>query len=128
MPEFYQSITLPSFAPPSWLFGPVWTLLYVLIFVSFGWTMVQIFQKKFPSKLLIPFGINLITNLLWTPIFFQWRHFDLALLDILLVWGSIVWIMIAMWRKARWVSLLQIPYLLWVSFATVLMTSIWWMN
>ncbi len=128
METFYQTIVLPSFAPPSWLFGPVWTFLYVLIFISFGWTLLKIIQKEFSPKLCIPFGINLITNFIWTPLFFRIQNFDLALLDIFLVLGSIIWIMIIMWNKARWVSFIQIPYFLWVSFASVLMIGIWWMN
>jgi len=128
MESFYSALVLPSFAPPAWIFGPVWTVLYILIFLSFGWTLLQVIRKRFPHALLPPFAINLIANLLWTPLFFRWQNFDLALLDIILVWGSILWIMKSMWNRARWVSLIQIPYFLWVSFAGMLMISVWWMN
>lgn len=128
MSDFYLELAKPFFAPPGWLFGPVWGFLYLLILISFGWVVWQVGQKKFSPKLLWPLGINLASNLSWTYFFFELRNFDLALLDIFIVWGSILWIMHMMWRRKPWVSWIQIPYLLWVSFAAVLMVSIWWMN
>lgn len=128
METFYTEIIQPSFAPPSWVFGPVWTFLYVLIIISFGYVTTMVFQRKFPFPYLIPLVINVVSNALWTTLFFRYQNFDLALIDIFIVWGSILWIVILFWNKKRWVSYLQIPYFLWVSFASVLMFSIWMLN
>lgn len=128
METFYTEIIQPSFAPPSWVFGPVWTFLYVLIIISFGYVTTMVFQRKFPFPYLIPLVINVVSNALWTTLFFRYQNFDLALIDIFIVWGSILWIVILFWNKKRWVSYLQIPYFLWVSFASVLMFSIWTLN
>ena len=76
----------------------------------------------------IPFAINLVANVLFTPIQFGLRNLDLAALDILVVWGSLVWLMVAIWPHFRWVAVAQIPYLVWVSIATVLQMSITWHN
>ena len=128
METFYTEIIQPSFAPPAWVFGPVWTFLYVIIIVSFGYVVNMVFQRKFPISILLPLAINIVSNILWTTLFFRFQNFDLALLDILIVWGSILWIGILFWNKKRWISYAQIPYFLWVSFATVLMFSIWMLN
>ena len=128
MSELYTQIIQPSFAPPSWLFGPVWSALYILIFISFGAAFLGVIKKEFPKIAIFPLTVNLASNALWTYLFFKLQNFDLALLDILLVWSSIIAIMISFWDSRRWISYLQIPYLLWVSFATVLMISIWILN
>jgi tryptophan-rich sensory protein len=128
METFYTEIIQPSFAPPSWVFGPVWTLLYVIIILSFGYVANMVFQRKLPFSVLLPLAINIVSNILWTTLFFRFQNFDLALLDILIVWGSILWIGILFWNKKRWISYAQIPYFLWVSFATVLMFAIWMLN
>lgn len=128
METFYTEIIQPSFAPPAWIFGPVWTFLYVIIIVSFGYVVNMVFQRKFPISILLPLAINIVSNILWTTLFFRFQNFDLALLDILIVWGSILCIGILFWNKKRWISYAQIPYFLWVSFATVLMFSIWMLN
>lgn len=128
METFYTEIILPSFAPPGWLFGPVWTVLYLIMILSFGSAIRLAFYKKVSRILLIPIVINIVSNLLWTPFFFRMQNFDLALIDILIVWSSILWIMYIFWNKKRWISYAQIPYFLWVSFATILMFSIWILN
>lgn len=128
MSEFYTEIIQPTFAPPSWVFGPVWSFLYAVMAISFGRVTWGVFKRKFKVNSLIPIAVNLGSNLIWTPLFFGLKNFDLALADIIIVWGSIIWIMIHFWKKERWISYAQIPYLLWVSFASVLMTSIWFLN
>lgn len=75
-----------------------------------------------------PFAINLVANLIFTPIQFGLRHLPLASLDILIVWGSIVWCVVAIRRHARWVAIAQAPYFVWVSLATVLQLSMTWLN
>ncbi len=128
MESFYTEIIQPSFAPPGWIFGPVWTFLYLIMILSFGSAVRLVFSKKLNLIVLVPIVINIVSNLLWTPFFFRMQNFDLALIDILIVWSSILWIMYIFWNKKRWIAYAQIPYFLWVSFATVLMISIWMLN
>ena len=126
--QWYGQLDKPFFAPPGWLFGPVWTALYIVIAVSFGWVLVQYLRKRVPFALLLPFIANIVFNAAFTPIQFGLQNNLLASVDIVLVLATLVWAMAAVWRHARWVALVNIPYLLWVSFATVLQFSITWLN
>lgn len=125
---WYASQIQPFFAPPAWVFGPVWTVLYIVIAISFGYVLVQVLKKKWAGGVFLPFGLNLLFNLMFTPIQFGLKNNWLAALDILLVLGTLVWALRTMWGRARWVALVNIPYLMWVSFATVLQLSITWLN
>lgn len=126
--QWYGELVKPFFAPPAFLFGPVWGVLYVIIAISFGWVLVQCLRRRLPAALLWPFALNLLFNAAYTPIQFGLRNNVLASVDILLVLSSLVWAMRAIWPGARWVALANIPYLLWVAFATVLQLSITWLN
>ena len=86
------------------------------------------FRGKVGWKIALPFAINLLANLIFTPIQFGMRSLPLAAVDILIVWGTIIWLAVAIWPRYRWVSLAQIPYFVWVSLATVLQLSITGMN
>lgn len=118
----------PEWAPPSWLFGPVWTVLYAIIAVSFGYVAWLAWKKRIPFSAALPFLLNLLFNAAFTPIQFGLRSNALAAADILLVLGTLIWAMVAIWPRARWVALANVPYLLWVSFATVLQLTITWLN
>lgn len=123
--QYYNSLSKPFFAPPSSIFGIVWPFLYIIIAISFGWVLYQIaVKKRWDWKLFLPFIINLIANAFYTPLFFNLQKPLLATIDILIVLGSIIAVMVIMHKRALWVALAQIPYLLWVSFATVLQISI----
>ncbi len=126
--NWYSTLIKPSFAPPSWLFGPVWTFLYVLIAISFGKVFIGVWQKQIALMVALPFILNLIFNFAFTPIQFGLKNNLLAAADILLVLGTLVWAMAAAYPHARWITYIQIPYLLWVSFATVLQLTITWLN
>lgn len=127
--RYYNSLQKPFFAPPSNIFGIVWPVLYLIIIVSFGWVLYRILAKRVWSfKLGVVFIINLVANALYTPLFFNWRLPFLATLDILVVWITILFIMKLMWNQARWVTYAQIPYVLWVSFATILQILILFKN
>jgi len=128
METLYTEIIQPSFAPPGWLFGPVWTFLYILMIISFGSVVRMVLQKKLNASYLLPIIINVVSNVVWTSLFFRFQNFDLALIDIIIVWSSIIWIIVLFWKQRRWISYAQIPYFLWVSFASVLMFSIWMLN
>ena len=124
----YLEFVKPTWAPPSWLFGPVWTVLYAIIAVSFGYVGYLAYLKKLPFIVVLPFILNLIFNFAFTPIQFGLRNNLLASIDILLVLGTLIWALIAIYPHVRWVALANIPYLLWVSFATVLQITITVMN
>lgn len=129
--DWYQQLIKPSWSPPSWLFGPVWTVLYAIIAVSFGTVFYKAFARQIPWIVALPFALNLVFNLAFTPIQFGLRNNLLAAADILLVLGTLVWAFIALWRASpdlRWAVYANIPYLLWVLFATVLQLTITYLN
>jgi benzodiazapine receptor len=126
--EWYDSLVKPDWTPSPGTIGLIWQLLYPVILVSFGFVFVQMFRAKVGWLVALPFAINLIANLIFTPIQFGWRNLPLAAVDIVIVWASILWCMFAIWPFYRWVALAQIPYWVWVSLATVLQLSITWNN
>ncbi len=126
--NWYSQLVKPSWAPPSWLFGPAWTFLYTLIAISFGRVFWLFFQKKLPLIVVLPFILNLFFNFIFTYLQFGLKNNFLAALDIILVLITIIWIMVAIYPHVRWVAYMQIPYLLWVSFATVLQLTITYLN
>jgi len=125
---WYMQLIKPSWAPPSWLFGPVWSVLYVLIFISFGTVFYRVFNKQLPIAILIPFVLNLIFNLSFTYFQFGLKNNYLAAADILLVLGTLIWAMVLIYPQIKWVALINIPYLLWVCFATVLQLTVTFLN
>lgn len=126
--EWYSKLIKPSWAPPNYLFGPVWTVLYILIAISFGKVFILFFRKNIPLIIALPFVLNLIFNFAFTPLQFGLKSNILAAIDILLVLGTLIWAMIAIYPHVKWVTYIQIPYLLWISFATVLQLTITFLN
>jgi len=126
--NWYSQLIKPSWSPPAWLFGPVWTFLYVLIAVSFGKVFLMFFQKKVSFIVILPFILNLIFNFAFTPLQFGLKNNLLAAVDVILVLGTLIWAIIAIYPHVRWVAYIQIPYLLWVSFATILQLTITYLN
>lgn len=126
--SWYAALAKPSWAPPSWLFGPVWTVLYAIIAVSYGYVAYMFLQKRISFWVLLPFGLNLVFNALFTPVQFGLRSNWLASADIILVLVTLIWALVAIYPHARWVAYVNIPYLLWVCFATVLQFSITALN
>jgi len=127
----YMELIRPVWAPPSWIFGPVWTVLYAIIFVSFGTLFYQVFKKQIPAMVAIPFALNLLFNFAFTPIQFGLENNILASIDILLVLATLVWAFAAVWKHApqlRWIVYVNIPYLLWVTFATCLQLTVTYLN
>ena len=106
----------------------IWQILYPIILVSFGIVFVQAIRKKVPWLIALPFAINLVANLIFTPIQFGMRNLPLAAVDILIVWATIIWMVVAVWQHYRRIALAQVPYFSWVSLATVLQFSITAMN
>lgn len=124
----YASYIKPWFSPPAWIFGPVWSVLYLLIALSFGYVFMKVWQGQIPAIVALPFVLNLLANFLFTPVQFGLNNLPLASVVILAVLGTLVWAMWAIWPHAPYVTYLQIPYLLWVSFATVLQLSVTYLN
>lgn len=122
--ERYAELQQPGWAPPSWLFGPVWTVLYAMIAVS-GWL---VWRRTGWSKELIPYAVQLVLNAIWTPLFFGADAIGLALAEILLLWAAIAWTVITFRRVSRPATLLLLPYWAWVTFAAALNAAIWWLN
>jgi len=125
---WYQQLKKPRFAPPAWIFGPVWTFLYVIIVISFGYIGYLSFTNQIPFTVFVPFILNLIFNIIYTPIQFGLKNNYLAAVDILLVLVTLKWFMSAIFPYAPWVMYVNIPYLAWVAFATILQLTVTWMN
>ena len=126
--NWYSQLIKPTWSPPSWIFGPVWTVLYAIIAVSFGTVFYRAFTGRLAWVVALPFILNLVFNFAFTPIQFRLQSNALAAIDILLVLATLVWAMIAIFPHARWIALANIPYLLWVMFATVLQLTITYLN
>ena len=125
---WYESLAKPGWTPAPATIGLIWQILYPIIAVSFGFVFVQTVRGKLPKRTAVPFAVNLVANLLFTPIQFGLRNLPLAAVDILIVWATIIVNIVAVWRYYRWVAVAQIPYFIWVSLATVLQLSITTMN
>lgn len=126
--NWYSQLIKPSWAPPSWLFGPVWTVLYSIIAISYVTVFYKVVTKQLPFSVAIPFLLNLVFNFAFTPIQFGLKNNLLAGLDILFVLGTLIWAMFTIYPHIKWIVWVNIPYLLWVSFATVLQLTITYLN
>lgn len=126
--SWYAQLIKPAWAPPSWLFGPVWTFLYILIAISFGTVFWMVIKRQLPLIVALPFALNLIFNAAFTPLQFGLKSNVLAAVDILLVLATLIWAMVVIYPHVRWIAMIQTPYLLWVAFATVLQLTITFLN
>jgi benzodiazapine receptor len=124
----YLDYKKPSWAPPAKLFAPVWTFLYIIIFISFGFVFYKAAVREMLVAVALPFSFNLVFNIAYTPIQFGLKNYILASADIILILITLVWAMYIVFPFAPWVALVNIPYLLWVSFATVLQLTVTKMN
>lgn len=123
--EWYASLSKPSFNPPNWIFGPVWTTLYLMMGVA-AWGVWR-YGRNCRAALTL-FAIQLALNAAWSPLFFGLHRPDLALIDLIALWIAIVVTIVAFHRQVRWAAMLLLPYLAWVSFAGVLNFAIWRLN
>lgn len=124
---WYNTLIKPSFNPPNYLFGPVWTILYILMGISL-YMVVRTTKSDLRTTALLIFGLQLALNFSWSFIFFYFQSPAIALIVISVLWIAILMMMIYMHKLSPVASYLQIPYLLWVSFATVLNAAIWYLN
>jgi tryptophan-rich sensory protein len=126
--NWYSQLVKPEWSPPSWVFGPVWTVLYIFIALSFGKVFLMAWQKQIAFVVALPFILNLVFNFAFSPLQFGLKNNLYAAIDILLVLGTLLWAMTAIYPYARWITYIQIPYLLWVMFATALQLTITYLN
>lgn len=126
--EWYDTLAKPGWAPAAPTFGIVWSFLYPLIVIVYGYVLWRVAAGEFPRMLLVPIVLNIVTNLAFTPVQFGLRNLELASIVVVLVLITIAWSMVAIWPYARWATVALIPYLVWVTIATVLQISITVMN
>ena len=129
--NWYSQLIKPTWAPPAEVFGIVWPILYVIIAISFALVFYRVWKGELPKMVALPFVLNLVFNFAFIPIQFGLEKNLLAAVDILLVLGTLVWALYAIWHtssKLRWVVYANIPYLLWVTFATYLQLTITYLN
>ncbi|MDO8668902.1 MAG: TspO/MBR family protein [Candidatus Buchananbacteria bacterium] len=118
VPTWYSTLNKPSFNPPAWLFAPVWTTLFILMAISLY--LVWSANNKKSKMAVVVFVIHLFINSFWSLAFFGWHNPLLAFCTIILLWLAIIFLMIYFWRISKLSSLLLLPYILWVSFASLL--------
>lgn len=126
--SWYPTLAKPSFNPPAWVFGPTWTVLYILMGVALFLVWRQGLDTQGVRLALIVFGVQLMLNGLWSIIFFRMQSPGWAFAEIILLWIAIIATLWAFWRVLPAAGWLLVPYLAWVSFAGVLNGSIWFLN
>ena len=125
--EFYVQLDRPSWSPPGWVFGPVWTVLYALMGIA-AWLVWRVRGWAGARLALGRFLAQLALNALWTWLFFAWRMGGLAFAEIIVLWLLIAATVLAFWSVRPLAGALLLPYLAWVSFASALNWAIWRMN
>ena len=127
IPEWYATLNQPSFNPPNWIFGPVWTTLYIIMGISF-FLIWKLESGKERNQAIMIFLVQLLLNFSWSFFFFYFNMIGLALIEILLLWSTIVLMITRFYKLKPLAAYLNIPYLLWVSFATVLNAAYFFLN
>jgi tryptophan-rich sensory protein len=128
IPTWYAELKKPDFVPPSWVFAPAWIFLFFLMGISLYLIWSKDLEKKEVRTSLFVFFIQLIFNILWSFLFFGLRSPLFGLYDIIILWFAIFVTILSFYRVSKWAAFLLIPYILWVSFATLLNFSIWQLN
>jgi benzodiazapine receptor len=125
--RFYAQLALPSWAPPGWIFGPVWSALYALMGIA-AWLVWRARPAAGIGKALALFGAQLAANCLWSWLFFHWHRGAAAFVEVLILWALILATIVAFRRISPVASILMLPYLAWVTFAAGLNLAIWRLN
>ena len=125
--SWYVTLNKPFFNPPNYLFGPVWTTLYILMGISF-FIILQSPISTLRKKATRVFYVQLFLNFCWSFIFFKFQLLGFALIEIIIMWVAILSMILVFKKINILAAYLQIPYLIWVSFATLLNASLWWLN
>jgi benzodiazapine receptor len=127
IPYWYETLNKPSFNPPNWVFAPVWTILYFLMGITLFLVWKQNASKE-RNRAILLFSVQLFLNFCWSFLFFYFHQIGLALIEILLLWISIVSMIVLFYRIKPLAAYLNIPYLLWVTFATALNGAYYFLN
>lgn len=125
--EFYSQLTRPDWAPPGWVFGPVWSTLYALMAIA-AWLVWRLHGFKAGQTALMLFIGQLAVNALWSWLFFAWHQGGLAFAELLILWALIAATTVSFWRHSILAGVLMLPYLAWVTFASVLTYYTWRLN
>jgi tryptophan-rich sensory protein len=128
IPTWYATLNKPSFNPPNWLFAPAWTTLFIFMGIALFLVWLKGFKEKKVKVAIIFFLIQLILNVAWSFCFFYWKMPFWAFVDIIILWLFILLTLIRFWKINKTAGVLFIPYLLWVSFASLLNYSVWKLN
>jgi len=128
IPTWYVGLTKPSFNPPNYLFGPVWIILYTLMGIAWYLVWLKGTEKKEISFSVRLFGVHLVVNALWSIIFFGLKELGLAFIVIVVLWGMIGYLAKLFYKIDKRAAYLLLPYWAWVSFASLLNFSIFWLN
>ncbi len=126
--QWYESLYKPTWTPDPATISLIWQILYPIIAFSFSYVFLRAIRGKIPWSVALPFAINLVANLAFTPIFFSLRSLVLSSVDIVVVLATLVWGMVMLWNFHRWIVFLLFPYLIWVVIATYLQFAITQMN
>lgn len=126
--SWYATLNKPSFNPPNWIFGPVWTLLYIMMGIAAGLVWDKGWNNRKVRLGLGAFIVQLLLNALWSVFFFGMQNPVLALADIIILLGILILLTTYFYGIRKWAGLLLVPYVLWVSFATALNLAIVWLN
>jgi translocator protein len=128
IPTWYASLTKPSFNPPNYLFGPVWTILYIMMGYALYLITQTEFNKPYKNRTYIYWGLQMILNFFWSILFFHFHQIDIALVEIVLLWASILLTILSFAKINKKAAWLMVPYISWVSFATLLNAAIYVLN
>lgn len=128
IPTWYASLAKPSFSPPNWIFGPVWTTLYTLMGIAAFFIWEERFHKTHASRGMNWYWLQLFLNAIWSPIFFGAQNLGLALIVIGLMWFAIAKTVYEFGKVKLWLGILLVPYVAWVSFASFLNYTLWMIN
>ena len=127
IPEWYATLNQPSFNPPNWIFGPVWTTLYIILGISF-FLIWKLESGKERNQAIVIFLVQLLLNFGWSFCFFYFKMIGLALSEILLLWSTIFLMLTRFYKLKPLAAYLNIPYLLWVTYATLLNAAYFYLN
>jgi len=127
IPGWYATLNQPSFNPPNWVFGPVWTTLYTILGISL-FMIWKLDAGKERNQSILIFMVQLLLNFCWSFFFFYFKMIGVALVDILLLWVTIIFMLVRFYKIKPWAAYINIPYLLWVTFATALNMAYFFLN
>ncbi|MEK7463547.1 MAG: TspO/MBR family protein [Patescibacteria group bacterium] len=128
IPNWYATLAKPAFNPPAWIFGPVWTALYALMGIAAFLVWKKGLGRKDVRRALLVFGLQLVLNASWSIVFFNLESPAWAFINVIALWVAIIWTMALFYRISKSAAWLLLPYILWVSFASLLNYSIWMLN